>query len=126
MREWLVDLRYGVRMIAKRPGTSAIAVVALALGIGLTTLMFSIVQGVILRGLPFEASDRIMYVARAPLREPARRDALPLHDFADLRSRQTSLEALAAYYRAMAVIADDTALPERLRGTRVTPNLMRV
>ena len=48
MTEWLKDVRYVVRMIAKRPGTSAIAIVALALGIGLTTTMFSIVQGVIL------------------------------------------------------------------------------
>ena len=58
MTEWLKDVRYVVRMIAKRPGTSAIAIVALALGIGLTTTMFSIVQGVILRGLPFEAGDQ--------------------------------------------------------------------
>jgi putative ABC transport system permease protein len=126
MTEWLKDMRYVVRTIAKRPGTSAIAILALALGIGLTTTMFSIVQGVILRGLPFEASERIMFVSRATAKEPARRDAWTLHDTADLRQRQTSLEALAAYGRAPAIIADDTALPERLRGVRVTPNLMRV
>jgi predicted permease len=126
MSEWLVDLRYSVRMIAKRPGTSAIAVVALALGIGLTTMMFSIVQGVILRGLPFEESDQIMIVTRAPVQEPGRREGLSLHDFADLRDRQTSLESLAGYMRAPAIVAGDTSLPERLRGVRVTPNLMRV
>jgi putative ABC transport system permease protein len=47
MSEWLLDLRYGARMVIKRPGTSAIAIVALGLGIGLTTTMFSIVEGVI-------------------------------------------------------------------------------
>jgi predicted permease len=126
MPEWLQDLRYGVRMIAKRSGTSAIAVVALALGIGLTTTMFSIVQGVILRGLPFDDADRIMYVSRATTQEPGRRDPLSLHDLMDVRARQTTLEALAAYSGAPAIVAGDTAMPERLRGVRVTPNLMRV
>ena len=126
MPEWLNDLRYVVRIIVKRPGTSAIAIVALALGIGLTTMMFSIVQGVILRGLPFESSHRIMKVTRATVQEPARREDLPLHDFVDLGARQTSLESLAGYTGAPAIVAGDTALPERLRGVRVTPNLMRV
>ena len=70
MRDWLLDLRYGVRMIAKRPGTSAIAIVALALGIGLTTTMFSIVQGVILRGLPFAESERIAFISGPPCQRP--------------------------------------------------------
>ena len=55
----LNDLRVGFRMLLKRPGTSAIAVLALALGIGLTTTMFSIVQGAFMRGLPFEESERL-------------------------------------------------------------------
>jgi hypothetical protein len=64
---WGRDLRYGVRMLARRPGASAIAVVALALGIGLTTVMFSIVEGVLLRGLPFDGGDRIMLLDRVNL-----------------------------------------------------------
>ena len=118
MTEWLQDVRYIVRTIARRPGTSAIAIVALALGIGLTTTMFSIVQGVILRGLPFEASDRIMFVSRATVKEPARDDPWFLHDFMDLRARQASLDSVAAYAGAPAIVAGDTALPERLRGVR--------
>ena len=50
MAGWVQDTLYGTRMLIKRPGTTGIAVVALALGIGLTTTMFSIVQGAILRG----------------------------------------------------------------------------
>jgi predicted permease len=126
MPDWLKDLRYGVRMIAKRPGTSAVAILALALGIGLTTTMFAIIQGVILRGLPFEDADRIVSVSRATTQEPGRRDGVTLHDFREFRERQTSLESLAGYAGAPAIIASDTALPERLRGMRVTPNLMRV
>src|SRR5262245_1496929 len=60
----LSDLRFGARMIIKRPGTSALAIIALALGIGLTTTMFSIVQGAFLRGLPFPESDRLYHLGR--------------------------------------------------------------
>jgi len=126
MLEWFTDLHYGARMVGKRPGTSAIAILALALGIGLTTTMFSIIEGVILRGLPFEDSDRIVAVSRATTQEPGQRDSITLHDFVDFRERQTSLEALAGYTGAPAIVAGDTTLPERLRGVRVTPNLMHV
>ena len=53
------DLRLAVRMLGRQPLTSALAVVALALGIGLTTVMFSILNGAVLRGLPFAESDRL-------------------------------------------------------------------
>ena len=126
MAEWLQDLRYGLRMVAKRPGTSAIAVVALALGIGLTTTMFSIVQGVILRGLPFERPDRILAVQRSNAKRPQNRESVPIHDFVDWRTRQTSCESLAGYVSYRVIVAGDSALPEFLRGIRMTPELLRV
>jgi predicted permease len=125
MPDWLHDLRYGLRVIAKRPGTSAIAIVALALGIGLTTTMFSIIEGVLLRGLPFEDSGRILAVSRTHVQRPARPEGIPLADFLEYRARQTSLDFLAAYGGTPAIVAGDTALPERLRGSRITPNLMQ-
>ena len=127
MSEWLQDLRYAVRMLGKRPGTSAIAIVALGLGIGLTTTMFSIVEGVLLRGLPFPESDRLIAVNRTKIQNPdARRGSTPPHDFLDWRERQSSLESLAGWGGTPAIIASDAALPERLRGVRVTTNLMQV
>lgn len=126
MREWLADVRYGARMILKRPGTSAIAIVALALGIGLTTTMFSIVEGVILRGMPFPESDRLMRVARATVQNPGQRGSTPIHDFLDWRERQTSLDGLAGYGNTTVTVAGETLFPERLRGARVTTNLFSV
>jgi predicted permease len=126
MTEWLQELRYGVRMIGKRPGTSAIAIVALALGIGLTTTMFSIVEGVILRGLPFPDSDRIVAVNRTRIQEPEGRGSTPAHDFFDWQARQSSLEPLAGWNGTPAILGSDAALPERLRGVRITPNLLHV
>jgi len=61
------DIRHGVRMLIKSPGVSAIAVVALALGIGVTATMFSIVYGALLRGLPFEKADRTYAIRRIDL-----------------------------------------------------------
>ena len=126
MREWLKDVRYGARMILKRPGTSAIAIVALALGIGLTTVMFSIVQGVILRGLPFEDSDRITLISRTTVQRPNGREAVPMHDFLDWRAQQKSFESLAGYYNTQVTLAREDGFPERLRGLRMTPNTLTV
>jgi hypothetical protein len=63
-------------MIGRRPGTSVIAILAIALGIGLTTTMSSIVQGVMLRGLPFPESDRIAFLRESGDR--ARAQTIPL------------------------------------------------
>jgi putative ABC transport system permease protein len=126
MREWVQDLRYGARMVIKRPGTSAIAIIALALGIGLTTTMFSIVQGVILRGLPFEKSERILLVPRATVKQPDRRDDVTVHDLVDWRAQQKAFESLAAYSQRQVTISGETGFPERLRGLRMTPNTLSV
>jgi putative ABC transport system permease protein len=126
MREWWHDVRYAARMIVKRPGTSAIAVVALALGIGLSTTMFSIVEGVILRGLPFDESERLMLVSRATTQHPDRRDTVPVHDLLDWRARQHSFESLAGYNTQVVTISGDAGYAERLQGARITPNLLSV
>jgi predicted permease len=111
-------------MLVKRPGTSAIAVIALALGIGLTTVMFSIVQGAILRGLPFEGGDRLMLLSRAPLTNQNNRQWVTLHDFVDWRARQQSFEGLAGFSQGSAVISGDAAFPERVGSARMTPNML--
>lgn len=120
------DVRYACRMFAKRPGTSVLAVVALGLGIGLTTTMFSIVQGVVLRGLPFEQPDRIVAVSIFNARNPQRGDRLRIHDYADVRDRQQSFEALEALTNISVTAVSPGAYPERLRGARVTPGTFRM
>jgi predicted permease len=116
-------------MFAKRPGASVLAVVALGLGIGLTTTMFSIVQGAILRGLPFEESDRILAVSIYNPRNPQRGDRVRLHDYVDLRDRQQSFESLEALTNTSMTAVNAGAYPEQLRGARITPgvfNMLRV
>ena len=65
MQSLLRDVRYGLRSLLKAPGLTAVAVLALTLGIGLTTTMFSIVYGALLRGLPYPDGERIVVVSRS-------------------------------------------------------------
>src|SRR6185369_14586779 len=110
---------HGIRAVLKRPGTSALAIIALGLSIGLTTTMFSIVQAAFLRGLPFDRSDRIMYVGRGNAQNPGRPGSVPSDDFVDWQKSQQSFEELAAFDTTSAVVSDGLA-PERYRAARLT------
>jgi putative ABC transport system permease protein len=92
------EARYAVRMLLKHPGVSGLAVVALGLGIGLTAVMFSIVYGALLRGLPFENGDRILMIARVDPENEQGFMSVPPHDYVDWAERQTSFDELAGYY----------------------------
>jgi predicted permease len=124
----MTDLRLAVRMLVKQPGMAALAIIALALGIGLTTTMFSIVNGAVLRGLPFEDSERIYHFSR--LNIAANQDdgdeAATMHDYVDWRQRQRSFEDLAAFYQGPVNVVGPDGTPERYRGVWITPNLLRV
>ncbi len=125
MSGWARDFAYAGRLLVKRPGDSLLAIVALALGIGLTTTMFSIVQGVILRGLPFEGSDRIHAVTQSSLSDTSRGRSIGLHDYVDFRDQQQSFESLEAYNQAQVTLTGPGGYPEQVRAARITPGTFR-
>ncbi|HEU4561054.1 MAG TPA: ABC transporter permease [Longimicrobium sp.] len=117
----LQDLRHGARKLVHSPGVSAISVITLALGIGLTTTMFSIVYGALMRGLPFEGGDRVVSIRRSnPVRDQTRMD-VSLHDFVDYRAQQRSFEGLGGFSNGTITVSGSEK-PERFDGAFVTAN----
>ncbi len=94
----LRDIRFGLRLLAKHPGHTAVATLALGLGIGLCTAMFSIVRGTVLQGLPFERSDRLLHLETNNLPKGEDSREVPIHDLLDWQKRQQSFESLAGFY----------------------------
>lgn len=111
------------RVFRRQPLVSVLAVAALGLGIGLTTTMFSILNGAVLRGLPFERSDRILHLAPFDM---ANDDDFPAShwEFAAWRERQTSFEALAGFSMATANVVGADGAPERYQGAWITTNTL--
>jgi predicted permease len=118
MSGFLQDLRYAGRMLIKSPWMSATSSGALALGIAVTAVMFSIVYGALMRGLPFEGGDRIMMLQRT-LRGGTMSGSI--HDYLDWREQQTSFESLAAHFEGT-VNVRWTDRPERFDGAFITAN----
>ena len=116
MDSLLRDLRFGIRMLLKRPGLSAAVIVTFGLGIGLTTTVFSLVNGTFLKGLPFERADRIVLLGRTNPSRNVEFAAIDGHDIADFRSQQTTLEALGALSLGPVNLAEEQGRPERYAG----------
>ena len=114
------NLRLALRLAVRQPMVSGLAVVALALGIGLSTLMFSILNGAVLRGLPFERSERILHISPFDIKENDDFEATQW-EFAEWRTRQTSFEEFTAFYVANANVVGPDGTPERYRGAWITP-----
>ena len=112
----LGDVKYGVRMLAKRPGLSATAVLALTLGIGLTTTMFSIVYVTTMKGLPYQDADRLVVLSRSRPAQNINFMPVEIHDFADWRAEQHSFEELSSYYGETVDVAGTEGTPIRYLG----------
>ena len=117
------DLRYAFRMLVRDPGLTAIAVLALTLGIGLSTTMFSIVYGTILRGLPFEDSHQLVFVSRNNVAASSARLPIVLRDLWAWQERQSTLTGIAGWARGSFSLGGDEAAPEQRSGAYVTPNI---
>src|SRR5215813_2826032 len=111
------DLRHGVRVLAKRPGFTAAAVVTLALGIGANTAIFSVVNAVLLRPLPYEQPDQLVHVFRNQV--TVSRSPVSRPNYFEFEAHQKVFQEFAAYYsETFNLTRVDEA--EQLPGARVT------
>ena len=93
----LQDIRYGIRTLTRQPGFAATAILTLALGIGATTAIFSVVNAVVLRPMPFDDPDRVMVVTNTNLKTGARNTTISGPDFFDWRAQNRSFEVLSYF-----------------------------
>jgi len=119
----LQDLRYGVRMLARNLGFTAVAVLTLALGIGATTAIFSVVYGVLLRPLPYRDSNRIMSVFE--ITSAGRPSRLADPNFDDFRDQSRSFQAIAKYGNNV-VSVSGARQPTRTSVANVSPDFLKV
>ena len=120
------DLHYGLRLMRRAPGFSAAAVLTIALGIGATTAMFSIVYGVVLRPLPYGHADRLVNLwSTAPKRGLARA-YVAMANVYDFKARNHVFEDIAALRAVANFNLTGEGEPERLNGSRVSSNLFPV
>jgi putative ABC transport system permease protein len=119
------DVRHALRMLARTPAFSLIAILTFAVGIGANTAVFSVVNGVLLRPLPYPDSDRITMVWVDNRREKIKEDITSYPNYRDWRDQNSSYAQLAGYSNA-AFALTGAGEPERLLGAETTANFFDV
>ena len=104
MERFLQDVRFAARSLVRNPGFTITALLTLALGLGANTAMFSIVNGVLLRPLPYPEPDRLVRVYQANPGQGLRQNAISAADFEDWRTQTRSFAGMAAYMRLPMVL----------------------
>jgi putative ABC transport system permease protein len=117
------DIRYGFRMLWKSPGFTLVTVLALALGIGANTAIFSVVNTVLLRPLPYPNGERIVFIGEWSQQVPEMSVSYP--NYQDWHAQQQTMEQLAAYRSANYVLTG-VGEPERLDGRQVSARFFNV
>jgi len=118
----LDDIRYGFRQLVKHPAFTIIAVLTLAVGIGANTAIFSVVNAVLLKPLPFPEPNELVAVGGVDLNEtasPPKLSSMCYPDFFDFREQNQSFAGIAAYRdRSLALVDEREA--QSVRGQKVT------
>ncbi len=125
IEQTLQDTRYALRMLRKNPSFTAIVVITLALGIGVNTAIFSLVDGILFRPLPYAQPDRLIRLVQSQRQLGLENWNLSQASFAALRDNSRSLEAVAAYSTGGANLTGDNS-PERVAIVNVSADFFGV
>src|ERR1700733_2907550 len=121
MRTLLADLRFAFRMLAKRPGFTTVAVLALALGIGANTAVFSVIRGVVLRPLRYKDPGQLVAIWESNPKSTVLREPSSPPNLKDWIDRNQCFSAMAGYTANSAALTD-SGDPEMLNTGHVTAN----
>jgi putative ABC transport system permease protein len=124
----MTDIRYGLRQLIQHPAFSIIAILTLALGIGANTAIFSVVNAVLLKPLPFPAPEQLVAVGGVELNEaasPPRLGSMCYPDFFDFREQNRSFENIAVY-RSRELTLVDSSDAHSFRGQKVSAEFFDV
>src|SRR3954468_17486275 len=116
----LQDLKFAVRLLIKDRWFTAVSLISLALGIGVNATVFTFVNAVLIRGLPFNEPQRILVVGTRDAR--GRDRGVSYKDFEDWRAATRTFSGLAAYNDLTANVSDEGRPPERFQGGYQTAN----
>jgi predicted permease len=119
---FLQDLRQALRRLARERGFAATAIVVLGLGLGVNNMMFTLIYGTTLRGLPIPDRDRVLHVSAVDQRFPDR--PLTFAEFDHLRRHARAFEGLAAFATAPVAVSDPDRAPDRFDATYLTANAL--
>src|SRR6266481_694949 len=124
MENLLQDIRYGIRSLLKRSGFTVIAVITLALGIGASTAIFSVVHAVLIRPLPYKNSDRVVWLSNRNATLGVSGTFLNDADILDYRDQTQSFDQIAAW-GTLPLNLYGALTPERIEGVYVTTNFFQ-
>jgi len=117
------DLRYSLRILVKSPGFTVSVIIALALGIGANTAIFSVVNAVLLRALPYENAERLLVIYGGGAQDAVIDAPFSYPDFVDYKNGARTLEHVAAYSKSGTFISAGGDEPERVWGAEVSAEL---
>ena len=120
------DVIYGVRMLMKKPAFTLIAALSLALGIGVNTAIFTLVNTILLGSLPYPEPNRLVTILTVPPQHPDQFDAVSVPDFMAWKDRNRSFEAIGVMVNTSRDFgAEENGVPaERLLGEDFTPEVL--
>lgn len=123
METFRQDLRFAIRLLARSPGFTAVAVLCIALGIGTNVTAFSVVNAILLRPFPYADPERLVYLYSVNQKKDVTLGGLSWLDAVDFRAQARSFSQIGIYGGRSLILSTGEGEPERVSGVAITAGL---